>query len=686
MGTEPELLGKTVRINVEYQFDDGLPTNNGTRFVTNTNGTQWYTFETNAETPYLVNFTYKDNILKGKAGRIGHYTNEFLWSPVGDPYGFKMYNRYVYKNGGQPDYVMTTAAAPAADVDLNMSNSSDLTKTVYELWPSETAGYFKVPTLTIPGSATTYYLDNSMGTLKLKTSTETEWTFGLSDALLEPYYLGAGNVGGLTTKAKPGQDKSGVERYEEATNLMAKQEVVFNPDNIVDFTPGYYRIFSEPNSSGIKIPRYLSGYTHKTELTSAIPMHFYEKKGVTTTFEALGSGFTTTAATQGQIPIVAPEYDPASIFYISSEGGTAPYTMQTQGLYVKENKMTETVGEASSFHVLDIGGAVILLHDGAVPAERKYLHYKQDTGIYDVKFETGSVFDDDDAAKWCMEPANNMGLYIETHSGGEEEVLTDLWYYSSCCVPFDLLIANKNDDEAHSSNAYTCVASESPWPTTEAEARIGLHPKPIGKYNTGTYQDNDYFVPAGTPVLFSTRRATEYIKATIPTNSPSTPISTIFSYEYLEQLLTPWDSDRPVYVFGPKMEGTLSINTSDGTVDAVLPSLGNTNVGFHLNANPNKEAGLTKASWTRNNYYVQHNKIYYRAEGGSGARQALTRSAVNFVPVLFGDELIEQPGEGIEPEVESVDNQPIYDLAGRRLSEKPQKGFYIQGGKKFFVR
>ena len=689
MGTEPGLLGKTVRINVEYQFDDGLPTNNGTRFVTNTNGTQWYTFETNDETPYLANFTYKDNIMKGKEGRIGHYTNEFLWSPVGDPYGFKMYNRYVYKNGGQPEYVMTTAAAPAADVDLNMSNSGDVTRTVFELLPGDTIGYFKVPTLTIPGSATTYYLDNTAGTLKLKesTDTETEWTFGLSDALLEPYYLGAGNVGGLTTEPKSGTGKSGVKLYEEAATLMAKQEVVFNPDNIVDFTPGYYRIFNQPNSQGITIPRYLSGYTHKTELNESIPMHFYEKKGVTTTFEALGSGFTTTAATQGQIPIVAPEYDPASIFYITGTASAA--TMSTQGLNVIENKMGTTTG--TTFHIIDIGGAVVLLHDGAAAAVRKYLHYKQDTDIYDVKYQVVSGFNDDDAAKWCMEPANKMGLYIETHSGGEEEVLTTTWYYSTYCVPFDMLIANKTEDEAHSSNAYTCVAAESPWPGTAEEARKGLHPKPIGKYNAEPYQNNDYFVPAGTPVIFSTKRATEYIKATIPTTAPSTRIETIFSAKYLEQKLPDWNDANRVYVFGPKMEGTMNINASNGDVTATLPSLGNTNVGFHLNANPNKEAGTTPASWTRHNYYVLHNRIYYKADGGGVSAPAMSRG-IEFVPVIFDDEE-EQKEMNPNGTMESVGDGCIYDLMGRKVATREQvedgswwnqatPGVYILNGRK----
>lgn len=691
MGTEPELLGKTVRINVEYQFDDGLPTNNGTRFVTNTNGTQWYTFETSDDTPYMAHYTYKDAKLTGVEGRIGHYTNDFLWSPVGDPYGFKMYNRYVYKNYNHTGYVMTAAAAPAADVDLNMSDSPDPTTTVYELWPAETDGYFKVPVLTIPESPTTYYLDNSAGVLKLKESTETEWTFGLSDALLDPYYLGAGNVGGLTTDdtKKPGQDKSGVERYEEATNLIEKQGVVFNPVNIVDFTPGYYRIFNEPNSLGIRIPQYLSGYTHQTELTSSIPMHFYEKKGVTTTFETLGSGFTTTTATQGQIPIEAPEYDPASIFYISSGSGNAPYTMQTQGLYVDGAAMATSAGTHSNFNIDDIGGAVVVLHDGAANiADRYYLNYDQTDAdhIYDVKYTNNIGIADQ--TKWCMEPANKMGLYIETHSGNEEETLTNLWYYSSYCVPFDMLIANKDDDPDHSSNAYTCVVSESPWNGTM------LHPKPIGKYNTGTYQNNDYFVPAGTPVLFSTRRATSYIKATIPTTAPSARIPTIFSARYLEQKLPGWDNNNRVYVFGPKMEGTLTLNESTGEVTATLASLGNTNVGFHINANPNKESSPTKTSWTRNNYYVLHNRIYYIANVAASAQA----KAAEFVPVIFDfDEDMEEDEEmKAKPHIMDVTDDKVYDLQGRCIATGDEvlngswmnsvaPGLYIIGGKKVHV-
>ena len=431
---------------------------------------------------------------------------------------------------------------------------------------------------------------------------------------------------------------------------------------------------------GIEESRYASGYTHKTELDQAIPMHFYEREGVTASFDILGGGYTSTVATQGQIPIDAPEYDPASIFYIfnnddeTTDGSNV--SMSTQELYVKgeigkqesdgdgkgegdgvraKAYMTATEGEASALWIMDIGGGVMLIHDRSIPKYRKYLSYDQTDAnhIYDLKLTHNTHTDH---AKWCLEPANNKGLWIKTNSGGEEEVLTDLWYYSSYCVPFDLLIQKKTEDDGdgvgiHSSNAYTCVAEwnskpESPW------SEEGLHPRPIGKYNTGTYANNDYFVPAGTPVLFSTKRATQYIKATIPTTTPSTSISTIFSYEYLEQKISDtYDDDRRVYVFGPKMEGNFTLNTSTGDITAVLPSLGNTNVGFHINANLNKESGMTTASWTRHNYYVLHNKIYYRAPEDPSSAPSI-RDDVQFVPVVFGDEDVEENEgeEEVQPE------------------------------------
>lgn len=47
--------------------------------------------------PQSARYT-KTQGLTAIAGRETHYTNDYLFTPVGDVYGFKMYNRYTVKN------------------------------------------------------------------------------------------------------------------------------------------------------------------------------------------------------------------------------------------------------------------------------------------------------------------------------------------------------------------------------------------------------------------------------------------------------------------------------------------------------------------------------------------------------------------------------------------------------------
>ena len=698
MGKDEGLLGKDVYINIVYRFNADLATNSGSGFVLDPSEKKWYTFETNDETPYLAHYTYKDGELTGIAGRIGHYTNDFLWSPVGDPYGFKMYNRYVYKNGGETTKVMTTTSTPAENDNLIMKVDAT-NNPIYELLPGETDGYFKVQTLTAKNGVP-LYIDNNVGVLTLKTSTTTEWTYGLNDALLDPYYWGAGNVGGLTDAGKTKYKAVDTDpKYTTAgAKLMAKQAIVYDDTYIVGFTPGYYRIFNQPNSKGIAIPRYLSGYTHAIERdpnndsneNDAIPMHFYERENVNTSFEILGSGFTVSPATRGAIPIEDPEYDPASIFYISEVSEGAPYTMQTQGLKVLGNKMTNRTG--TSFYIDDIGGAVVVIHDGnADISSRYYLNYDQTDAahIYDVKYTPNLGIADE--TKWCMEPANKQGLTLTVNSGGESEVYGTTYYYSTFYAPFDVQLPNDNGDKTYT--AYTCVAADSPWPVTPPATTGYLHPKPLGTsgYNTGTHAGSSKFIPAGTPVLIATTDNAGVIKMTLPTSSPSSPISTIFTGQYLEQKL---DAGNTVYSFGLPFTSTLTMDEESGDITGTLPTKATTGVGFYKNANPNKELELSKAGWTRNNRYVLHNKIYYRATP-SPARQ--NTRGIEFVPVIFDDAEDDEENEpelfGIKEENRRVYDNRVYDLQGRCVATEEQvkdgtwrqnlrPGIYIINGRK----
>ena len=769
MGKDPDLVGKHVYINIVYSFQGGLPTNAGDGFVLSVDQNKWYTFEAQKRdgTPQLMQFTNAWG-MEVKEGRGTHYTNDYLWTPIGDPYGFKMYHRYTCVNSGndntgEPNRVMTTAgfsdneevwmddasgtgankisSQGSTDEEKEAAKAAAVTNSVYELLadkatessPGTTPGYFKIhPVANSDG--TQYYfkivrahenpLDDSTPEhdyVRLSSDDDyTEFTFGLSEDLVRPYYDRHGYVGGLKDDEynTENADKKAIVDALKAgksltsAQLMTAQSVVYNSDNIVKYSPGYYRLHSPEDIEGVTV-RYASGYTHKKELTGGegntpIPMHFYERKGVNTTFEILGSGFTRSDATRGAIPISEPAYDPASIFYFYQVPAAIDpgyhenanmAILSTQGLYVKGSKaagpteavgeqaaivMTETENQATPLYIMDIGGGILLIHDQQTAGGRvnlKYLSFDQNdpNHIYDLKLTHNTHTD---YAKWLMEPANAQGLTLAAHSGFNASVYGATYYHTTFCAPFDVLISGDKG------KAYTCVAADSPWPIVPPATKGDLHPKPIGEYNTGTYASNNNFVPAGTPVMIATTDNSGTVKLTIPTTSPSTPISTIFSGKYLEQKL---DGTNIVYTFGLPFTSSLTMDNETGDITGTLPQQAETGVGFYINANPNKELGLARAEWIRNNRYVIHNKIYYRATGGSGARE--TTRGVEFVPVIFDYE------DEQDEEQQFVNNglpgdNCIYDLLGRKVATEQQvkdgtwherlaPGIYIMNGKKF---
>ncbi len=762
MGREPELLGKTVLINIVYSFNTELETNNGGDFVRNVSDNKWYTIESKANdgTPWLAQYTNAWG-LEVKEGRGTHYTNDYLWSPLGDPYGFKLYNRYIYKNSGalnagEQYRVMTTADFSEGQV-LTLSNPNNYApsdpsyaedpNSVYELLPAATDGYFRMHPV-VNNSGDQYYLktinDGASGVhVKLSTSS-TEFTFGLSKDLFDPYFRYVGYIGALKEEVYEAPANADVvaamtgSATPTATQLMAAQALVYDDDNIKPFTSGYYRLHSPAGIEGISPVRYASGYTHAIERdpngdgneADAIPMHFYEKEGVSTIFENLGGGYTTSNATRGEITIPAVEYDPASIFYLP---GTADNTtMSTQGLYIKgavgktaddgtpagtieaegvrsKAYMTASEATATPLWIMDIGGGVMLIHDRSIPHYRKYLSYHQNDGanIYDLKLTHNTHTDH---AKWCLQPVNNLGLYLTTHSGGDEDTYGTSYNYASFYAPFDILLPpdeqKADEDYMRVYQAFILDNVNSPWDPSNDD----LHPKSIGHYNTGTYAGNNKFVPAGTPVLLAMWDQTDVVKVTLPSNSPSTSLTTGISYTkagedpvscnnlltgtYLEQLLSPVDDTERIFTFGMQLEASsISMNASTGAVTAVLAHPSSAGIGFYLNANPNKELGSSRGSWTRNNRYVYGNKVYYKATGfpGSSPAPGLTRG-VEYVPILFDD----QQGEEPVPQRVTGDDR-MYDLSGRCVATPQQvadgswqqlvsPGIYIVNGRKVIKR
>ena len=685
---DAELIGKTVVVNIVYQFDTEVATNTGLGFVTSTDQNLWYTLETlNAGTPHLARYTNTQG-LKTVAGRETRYTNDYLWTPVGDVYGFKMYNRYFLKNSnttGDDDTKMMTTATLAADAAVVIDTPASGYE-IYELTAGDNSGYFRIHPVANT-EATKYYV-NQVGT-DLKLGTEpSEWTWGLDVAMLQPYYLGAGNVGGLTTSPKAGQTKSGKTLYEEA---MAKdpvlvtdlQAVVYNDVNIVDFADGYYRLHSQPGIPGISPVRYASGYLHEIEKTGegadtpgAIPMHFYSKVGVNGTFNGdtypLKTGFTVSNATRGDIPVPATEEDPSTIFRVV--GGDAitnrtisNVTLSTQGLNVIENKMG--TGDATTYRMIDIGGGVVVLIE---PTTSNYLNFTQTGNIYDLKYSVANSERLDDV-KWCVEPADNQGLKVTMNDGG------DAHYYATFYAPFDVLLPNDDGDKKYA--AYIC----NEWSNTI------VYPKKVPA--VGETYDEGKFVPAGSAVIFRSTDNSGSMTLSLPNSTPSSSLSSsVFSGEYLERMLAP-DASHDVFTFGLPFTSSVSINPADGSITAALPEKATTGVGFYINANSNKESDRLESNWTRNNRYVLHNKIYYRETGGGGGGARQNTRGVEFVPVIFDDEESEPELFGIKEENRRVYDNRVYDLQGRCVATEEQvkdgtwrqnlrPGIYIINGRK----
>ena len=680
--SDAALIDKTVIVNIVYSFNKDLATNSGMDFVRSVDQNLWYTFETQeASVPQLVRYT-KTQGLKAAAGRETHYTNDYLFTPLGDVYGFKMYNRYTLKNGTgdtDKDKVMTTTA---------LTNNTSVTvaepsatypagNEIYELISGDIAGYFRVHPVANTKEQTQVYIKKEGSSLILSTTPQ-DWTYRLDIAMLQPYYLGAGNVGGLNAAGKA-LYKTEIDKGEGNYKITDIQAIVYNDDYIVHFTPGYYRLHSQPGVTGVSPVRYASGYLHdieKTAVSGGIPMHFYSRQGVSTIFggtEGLESGFTETAATRGDIPIAPTEKDPSTIFYIdgslTSNRTISNVTMSTQGLNVIENKMG--IDAASQYKMMDIGGGVVLLYtELGEPKTTTYLTYDQSSKKYDLKYQSADFHIDQ--LKWCVEPANTMGLNIKTNNGG------DGYYYATLYLPYDVLLPDDDDDKTY--YAYTCKK----WHNE------GVNPVPVPAVST--YAEGK-FVPAGTPVIIRTNDETGTVKLTLPNTTTSTALPCVFKGEYLEQLLAV-DADHDVYTLGLPFDSDVhKDNTPEiaGDIESPLPHQANNGVGFYINANPNKEHSDKQARWTRNNRYVLHNKIYYR-EPASSPSSAPQQRAPEFVPVIFDDEE-EQKEMNPNGTMEMVGDGCIYDLMGRKVATREQvedgswwnqatPGVYILNGRK----
>ena len=211
------------------------------------NTTAWYQMMTNNAADGLMNFSYKYGI-GARTNRSEHYTNDYLWAPEGDPYGFVLRSRYATINGTGWDNVAVTTkghlpksavdATAVGDLEAKYTNQTQFddkriihkltgvegattdgpSNAVYEMFTGD-AGY-ENSFLMHPTSAyldnedsdfESYYMihdtDNNLTKLTLasgrtlQTDADANWRLSATVEQLWPYFKYSGYIGGMNPSA-----------------------------------------------------------------------------------------------------------------------------------------------------------------------------------------------------------------------------------------------------------------------------------------------------------------------------------------------------------------------------------------------------------------------------------------------------------------------------------------------------
>lgn len=304
-----------------------------------TETTAWYQMMTNNDRDGLMNFSYKDGV-GARQDRSTHYTNDYLWAPEGDPYGFVLRSRYATRNGtGWDDVAVTTTGALPKEATPDATPTNEGLKATYASTANSECstpyaasqivdategtrnavyemmiGSFNNSFLMHPTAAWTdindsnhesYYMihvtdGNATKLVKaspntLMTNPDANWRLIATTSQLLPYFQRAGYVGGLDpVKAQDFGNQelyNQLQQYDKAGSqphfslLRKAQELVYTPANLVALGEGgYYRIagFSTDalnkaeGATGINGQRYVSGYRFNSEIAGTKPLRFFE--------------------------------------------------------------------------------------------------------------------------------------------------------------------------------------------------------------------------------------------------------------------------------------------------------------------------------------------------------------------------------------------------------------------------
>lgn len=717
-------MSEYLYVHVTYDYTDDSPFQWSTT-TSDYTGKHWY---------YLVNNHRPNGIL----GKMVHrdsdpklristdlvsdqlYLNNYEWCVIGDPYGFRMLNRY------DPDHRFDEFISVTSDVDDSsgkymFQQAASNSRHVFEMMPGQYSYNFwihpvySVTTMEEPTDGfdeLSYMGQNNNGSAAiLMTSTATALrtnsaaNFRLvirSDATLTEYLNYVGMVGALTPEAvASNSDLLGRLADGTATDAdkTAIHDLADDPTNLVQMAQGYYRLIPYTWEKNNDDRRYVRGYHYENERTANSGMNRNMK------VETLNKA----------------EYDPASVLWFgeTTDGGYPRYYVQTQDLGLTGNGMD--TGDGYKCRYEDIGAGIMQLKSQSEANSRHYDYlscaggdetsinhcFDEQAGRYKTRFYLQPIGSDD----------NLLPLRIQLYPGlyTDETLGQQTFYFATLYVPYDVVLPDgdvyayvgriiKNDGEG----------SENDW-RLQCEK---MSAQTVG----GTAYAKGKYIPAGTPVLIRAAAAegalsdddglvsdydydhrndnSYYVTLTIPNTAPATGLasvgSNILKGKYLEQVLTGTaGTDVPgtgesVYVFGQATNTDYTTIPDDPDRDGTQAL----EAGFYINKNTT-DGSATYAN--RNNLYVRHNKVYLFEKTLEGDYPSSTHyggaSARQFIALDFGETGIEgQPSGNSRYAAEGV-----YDLLGRRVASGQEamdgswrkvvkSGVYIVNGRKVMVK
>ncbi|MBP3766761.1 MAG: hypothetical protein J6I31_00565 [Prevotella sp.] len=612
------------------------------------------------------------------------YLNNFEWCVIGDPYGFKMLNRY------DPDrrfdeYIRVTDSQDSHGDGLQLEQSSTDSQNIFEMMPGQYSYNFWMHPVysdyigedeedsdnddvyneysyvgnNYNGSAAIIPNDQRSMTY-LKTNSSANFRLEIqSDATLSEYVKYAGFVGGLKYDDKV----TDVMREDAADGDLSNEDkatvraLIDNPENIVQMEQGYYRIVPYVLENG-ESHYYVQGYKEDGQRTSNA-----------------GGPAAMPVETQAEA-----EKDAASIFWFegTTEDGTGypRYYVKAQGLAMTNNGLT-TEDNGYQVRYEDLGAAITQLKVGN-EALKAYLSCSSTSGT-----STNQCFDEQAGQfktrfylqKVGTENAAEMPLkkqMVKGHDGRPlldgHEAWGDLPYtYWALYVPYDLQIIGGFDKDGtpvepgdagfdvvpfigiseHHYDKYTSGSD-----TYYNEGEYALFCKSIDEYQSvNDWKNSKLYIPAGTPVMFRSLSGMQGITFTIPTTEPSEKIQeNCLQGTYLKKANT----DAQIRVFGKE-----SVR-EDGTNKKYYTG----RVGLFRRTNPSTP--------------LSSNNIYY----------VDTRSQSSGAPgVLFsfaGDD--ETTGLNGTPLQTMPDDDSLYDLQGRKVVGTARPGVYIRNGRKVVIK